>query len=123
MVDQSALRDPVCGMTLESYDVAFSRAYGGRTYHFCSPVCRERFDHDPGRYVPATPPLSYARVGVRLPCAGEAHRLERRLAKLDGIVRVTVNPVTEEAHLTYDPDRLSLAAVEAAVAAAGAAFR
>lgn len=123
MVSQTTRRDPVCGMTLESYDVAFSREYGGQTHLFCSPVCRERFDRDPGRYVPAAPALEHARVGVvGLPCAGDAHRLERRLAKIDGIGRVTVNPVTEVAYLTFDPNRLSLADVESAVAAACAAF-
>ncbi len=116
--------DPICGMALESYDVALLREYDGRTYSFCSPVCRERFDRDPGRYAWATPPLEYARVAVvGLPCAGEASRLERRLSKIDGIVRVTVNPVTEEAYLTFDPNRLSLADVEAAVSDACAAFR
>lgn len=116
--------DPVCGMALESYDVALLREYDGRTYSFCSPVCREQFDRDPGQYTRATPPLEYARVAVvGLPCAAEASRLERRLTKINGIVRVTVNPVTEEAYLTFDPSHLSLADVKSIVANACAAFR
>ena len=115
--------DPVCGMTLESYDVAVLGEYEGQTYVFCSPVCRERFDRDPGRYARPATPLEYARVAVvGLPCAGEVSRLERDLSSVDGIVRVTVNPVTEEAYLTFDPNRLSLAEVETAVADACAAF-
>ena len=124
MVAQVALRDPVCGMNLEAYDIALSREYGGQTHVFCSPVCRERFDRDPGRYVPEPTRLEHARVGVvGLPRAEEASKLERRLAKIDGIVRVTVNPVTKEAHLMFDPNRLSLAETKAAVAGVCAAFR
>lgn len=124
MTTKTGVFDPVCGMVLESYDIALVSEYGGQTYFFCSPVCRERFDRDPQKYAHAAILLEYARVAVvGLPCAGEASRLERRLAKIDGLVRVTVNPVTEEAYLTFDPNRLSLADVESAVANACAAFR
>jgi YHS domain-containing protein/copper chaperone CopZ len=124
MVAPVTLRDPVCGMNLESYDIALSREYGGQTHVFCSPVCRERFDRDPSRYVPEPTRLEHARIGVAgLPCAGDASKLERQLAKIDGIVRVTVNPVAEEAHLMFDPNRLSLAETKAVVAAACAAFQ
>jgi YHS domain-containing protein/copper chaperone CopZ len=123
MATAISARDPVCGMTLETFDIAIPREYGGQTYYFCSPVCWELFDRDPSRYASPAIPLAYARVGiVGLPCAGEAHQMERRLAKIDGIVHVTVNPVTEEAYLTFDSNRLSLADVKAAVADACAAF-
>lgn len=114
--------DPVCGMVLESHDVTLRREYDGRAYSFCSPVCQERCDRNPDQYAPA-PSLEYARVAVvGLPCAGETSRLERRLEKIAGVVRVTVNPVTEEAYLTFDPNRLSRADVSSAVTQACAAF-
>jgi YHS domain-containing protein/copper chaperone CopZ len=123
MTTTTEMVDPVCGMTLESYDVAVLGEYEGQAYVFCSPVCRERFDRDPRRYAHPATPLDFARVAVAgRPCAGEVFRLERDLSRVDGIVRVAVNPATGEAYLTFDPNRLSLADVEAAVADTCAAF-
>ena len=120
MVAQTALRDPVCGMTLESFDVALSREYGGQTYVFCSPVCRERFDREPGRYVAAAAPLDHVWLVVGgLSCGSDATRLEHKLARLDGVARVTVNPVTETAYVTFDPGRLDLDAMKRTVRGAG----
>ncbi len=45
--------DPVCGMTVAIEDAtqhALAVDYEGRTYVFCGPGCRERFDHSPERY-------------------------------------------------------------------------
>ena len=120
MGDRQDLRDPVCGMTLESYDIALDRAYGGRTYRFCSPVCRERFDREPARYVAVAAPLDHAWLVVDgLSCGSDATRLEHRLARLDGVARVAVNPLTETAYVTFNPDRLGLAEMKRAVRDAG----
>jgi YHS domain-containing protein len=40
-------KDPVCGMAVSRNDVAGSSEYQGKTYYFCSPACKERFDADP----------------------------------------------------------------------------
>ncbi len=45
------VKDPVCGMTIEEKDAAGTSTYQGRTYHFCSPACKEKFEKDPGSYV------------------------------------------------------------------------
>ena len=50
-------------------------------------------------------------------CASCAHRVERKLNKLDGVV-ATVNLATEKAHVTY-PAELDPAALVAEVEAAG----
>lgn len=50
-------------------------------------------------------------------CASCAHRIERRLGKLDGVT-ATVNYATEKAQVTY-PDGVETAALVAAVEAAG----
>jgi Cu+-exporting ATPase len=44
------IRDPVCGMMIEEEDAAATSSYQGRTYRFCSPSCKEKFDHDPAAY-------------------------------------------------------------------------
>ncbi len=45
---------------------------------------------------------------VRIPildlgCPGDTGRLERRLARMPGVVEVAVNPATEAAYVRYDP--------------------
>lgn len=46
------LIDPVCGMIVTA-DSAFHRSHEGRHYVFCSQRCLDRFEAEPGRYVPA----------------------------------------------------------------------
>ena len=42
--------DPVCGMTIDDTPDAPRTTYQGRTYVFCSEVCRDRFLADPEFY-------------------------------------------------------------------------
>jgi YHS domain-containing protein len=44
------VRDLVCGMDVVK-DGALTHEVDGRTYHFCSQECRDRFKADPARYV------------------------------------------------------------------------
>lgn len=46
----SEVRDPVCGMQVKTH-IALSRVYGGRSYYFCSPSCRDRFRRSPRDYL------------------------------------------------------------------------
>src|SRR5581483_12066438 len=45
--------DPVCGMTVAVEGAVETAVHGGRTYYFCNPHCRARFEADPARYVEA----------------------------------------------------------------------
>jgi heavy metal translocating P-type ATPase len=42
--------DPVCGMSVP-LDAPLRSEHGGRTFVFCNPVCKQRFDADPARYL------------------------------------------------------------------------
>src|SRR5215469_6316293 len=44
------LKDPVCGMTVDSSKAAASIEHGGTLYHFCSKGCAEKFKSDPEKY-------------------------------------------------------------------------
>lgn len=45
-------KDPVCGMAV-SYTTAIELfSYQGKTYYFCSAVCREAFEDEPEKYIP-----------------------------------------------------------------------
>jgi Cu+-exporting ATPase len=46
----AAVKDPVCGMNVVPDQAAGSVDHDGRTYHFCSRHCIEKFRADPGRY-------------------------------------------------------------------------
>jgi Cu+-exporting ATPase len=37
-------------MIVSRADVAGESQYQGKTFHFCSPSCKERFDADPARF-------------------------------------------------------------------------
>jgi YHS domain-containing protein/uncharacterized membrane protein YraQ (UPF0718 family) len=45
--EQPAAVDPVCGMAVDEDTAAATADYAGRRYHFCGPVCAQRFSADP----------------------------------------------------------------------------
>ena len=45
--------DPVCGMSV-SENAALKTTYQGKTYYFCSPLCKNLFEREPEKYVAAT---------------------------------------------------------------------
>ena len=65
--------DPVCGMSVKT-DSPHRHLYGGRTYHFCSAPCREKFAAEPQRYQqgagesPAKPMHTAAPTGTVYTC-------------------------------------------------------
>ena len=46
-----AVKDPVCGMSVEPGSAAASFEYEGETYYFCREHCRTKFAADPAKYV------------------------------------------------------------------------
>jgi YHS domain-containing protein len=47
-------RDPVCGMTVDRHAAKPTSVFAGRTFYFCGPGCKAKFDAEPERYVDAT---------------------------------------------------------------------
>lgn len=45
------VKDPVCGMTIDSDTAAGQATHQGQTYYFCSEQCRARFEREPSKYV------------------------------------------------------------------------
>lgn len=43
-------KDPVCGMQVEEKTAAGQSEYQGKTYYFCSPGCKSKFDQNPEQY-------------------------------------------------------------------------
>ena len=43
--------DPVCKMQVDEAKAAGKSEYNGKTYYFCAPVCKKKFDANPSAYV------------------------------------------------------------------------
>ena len=42
--------DPVCKMTIDEKAAAGKSEYDGKTYYFCAPGCKAKFDANPSAY-------------------------------------------------------------------------
>ena len=45
--------DPVCKMEISEEEASAKVEYGGKTYLFCSPACKEEFEKSPEKYASA----------------------------------------------------------------------
>jgi Cu+-exporting ATPase len=64
--------DPVCGMNVNPAEAAASEEYQGKTYHFCSAACHQKFQASPGSFIRSAPAAS--------PAATHAHSHNRMTA-------------------------------------------
>jgi Cu+-exporting ATPase len=51
MSSTTVVKDPVCGMDVETADAAGHTKYAGETYYFCGLACKEKFNKNPAQYV------------------------------------------------------------------------
>jgi len=63
-----AVRDPVCGMSVDPAATAHHAEHDGATYHFCGKNCREKFILDPARYLSPVPRDVTAAPGTLWTC-------------------------------------------------------
>lgn len=45
------VKDPVCGMTVDSDTASARSKHNGNDYYFCTAQCRDQFETNPARYV------------------------------------------------------------------------
>jgi P-type Cu+ transporter len=50
MKSTTAVKDPVCGMDVDTANATVRTEHKGHTYYFCSPKCKEKFDANPAQY-------------------------------------------------------------------------
>ena len=48
--EMAKVKDPVCGMEIDPKQAAASEKYQGKTYHFCSTACHDKFKAEPSKY-------------------------------------------------------------------------
>ncbi len=70
---EGAVKDPVCGMDVLPATAKEHHDWGGRTWHFCSARCAEKFRADPARYAdpapaPVVPPATPTSEVVEFTC-------------------------------------------------------
>lgn len=63
-----AVRDPVCGMTVDPATSQHRFDYRGETFHFCSAGCRAKFAADPKAYLDKREPKAAAPEGTIYTC-------------------------------------------------------
>lgn len=54
---------PVTGKEVKNLETAAKSEYKGKTYYFCCPACKEKFDKDPEKYVGGSGKASEASHG------------------------------------------------------------
>jgi Cu+-exporting ATPase len=61
---EHAVKDPVCGMSVDPHTAEHRSRHAGKTWHFCSSRCQAKFDESPDKYLgekqePAAPGTMY----------------------------------------------------------------
>ena len=64
--------DPVCGMKVLPEKAAASAHHAGRTWYFCAPGCKTKFEADPGKYDGSRPaPLISIAAAPKAPASAQ----------------------------------------------------
>ena len=43
-------KDPICGMNVDEKTAKYKSEHMGKTYYFCSQMCKTTFDKNPAKY-------------------------------------------------------------------------
>ncbi|KZC22493.1 cation transporter, partial [Rhodanobacter thiooxydans] len=62
------VKDPVCGMTVDPQTAKYHADHDGRSYHFCSARCHEKFTADPPAYLGERQPAPPMPAGTIYTC-------------------------------------------------------
>jgi Cu+-exporting ATPase len=68
-----AVRDPVCGMTVDPTKAKATSTFAGKEYFFCCAGCKMKFDAEPERYVKVTDPVCGMKVDPAKAAATVSH--------------------------------------------------
>jgi len=119
----SALRikDPVCGMMVDPQKAAGKFEHSGKTYFFCSPRCKERFEKEPEKFLAApgtagmehahatTPPASAQNIRYTCPMHPEVVQIGPGSCPICGMALEPMDIIAgEQADPEYDSMRKRL---------------
>lgn len=67
--EQNSVKDPVCGMSVDTDTAKHQSDHKGKTWYFCSSGCQSKFDKDPEKYISEkTEPTEQAAPGTLFTC-------------------------------------------------------
>jgi len=93
--------DPVCGMTVDEKSAAGSAVHAGKSYHFCSQHCLEKFQANPTEYiVPVAAPVAQAAGGYTCPMHPEVRQATPGLCPKCGMALEPVAPAPAKSQST-----------------------
>jgi P-type Cu+ transporter len=81
--------DPVCGMAVDPATAAGESEYEGKTYYFCNPGCKAKFEADPEAYL---------KKGGAEAAAADTNAVEH----IDPVCGMTVEPATAAGKHTHE---------------------
>lgn len=109
--------DPICGMTVsKAFPKGGTSEYNGKTYYFCNPVCKNKFDADPEAAL--HPKKEIVKIGAKkrlgktttvtlavegMTCASCVRTIENALNNAEGVAKAGINFATEKVTIEYDP--------------------
>lgn len=93
--------DPVCGMTVDEKSAAGSAVHAGKSYHFCSQHCLEKFQANPTEYiVPVAAPVAQSAGGYTCPMHPEVRQATPGLCPKCGMALEPVAPAPAKSQST-----------------------
>ena len=103
--DAEAVKDPVCGMTVDPARTQHHADHEGAPYHFCSAGCRAKFVADPAAYVRPKPALRAEAVAPGAVWTCPMHPQIRRPGPGScPICGMALEPETPSAEATANPE-------------------
>jgi Cu+-exporting ATPase len=87
----TAVKDPVCGMSVYPTTAKHKAEHAGKTYYFCCPGCAEKFKAAPQQYLSPKPSSGLVTLGGMKPAMPSAQAVAK--AK-DPVCGMDVNPAT-----------------------------
>ena len=134
--EKSVAKDPVCNMDVDPARARGRSAYGERTYYFCSPGCKKRFDADPQAFLSAAPAEQVEAAGdagyggtgapdtctltiIGMTCQACSRSIAGALRARAGIIEAQVNFASDRAVVRYDPGVISRRDIIAVIEDAG----
>ncbi len=136
--------DPVCGMKVDVSKAAGESTYKNKSYYFCNPNCKKRFDLNPeavlypsekadkvnevaekkdatekiaSHNITHVKSINFSITGMS--CASCAATIEKALRVVEGVSKAAVNIATEKATVEFDPLKVKEVDLVKAVESAG----
>lgn len=121
---QAAVRDSVCGMTIDPARAFATRTEGLETLYFCSERCVQRYDraHASSATTGVSETAQLRRVELAVTNLGgqqSAKYLEEQLKALPGVWQVTANARAKLLRIAYDPRQTRVETIVERARAAG----